>query len=164
MDETWLEQAYRRFAPLVHARARRIVGGTEADDVVQEVFVRLIRRPPKDERRLLDWIYATSTNVSLDRLRFRLRRDHAWSEEVRQHVAAAQEHAFEAALASRELFRRLVACVERKTQRVAVLVYLEDMDQNDVARLLGVSRRTVGERLRRFEARARTLLYRWNRS
>ncbi|MBI4510658.1 MAG: sigma-70 family RNA polymerase sigma factor [Deltaproteobacteria bacterium] len=162
MDAEKLEDLYRRFAPLVHARARRILGDADAEDVVQEVFLRLYRNPPRDERCMIDWIYTTSTNASLDRLRFRRRRDPSWHEEVRDAQVALGARSVEAVLASQDLFRKLLAHVDRRTQEVAVLHYLEEMDQSEMARLLGVSRKTVGERLRRFEKQARRLIGRWN--
>ncbi len=165
MDPVRLESLYRRFAPLVHAKARRIVGEAEADDLAQEVFLRLIRQGPREEQAMVDWLCSTTTNLALDRLRARARRAGPWETAVRdQDRQARGEHlSLESALASQQECGRLLGEMDRDSQQVAVLVHVEEMTQDEAARALGVSRKTVGNRLRRFEEKAREVLSRWTR-
>jgi RNA polymerase sigma factor (sigma-70 family) len=81
MDAERLTELYRTYAPLVHARARRLVG-PEADDVVQEVFLKLVRTEPTADV-LPKWLYAAATNACLDRLRKSTRQGDAWQGQVR---------------------------------------------------------------------------------
>ena len=57
----------------VFAVARRMVGNdADAEDIAQDVFLRLWRKPPdlSDERALLStWLYRVAANLSIDRLR-----------------------------------------------------------------------------------------------
>ncbi|MFH0900827.1 MAG: RNA polymerase sigma factor [Pseudomonadota bacterium] len=160
MDCVRLADTYQRYAPLVHARARRIVGD-EANDVVQEVFMRLINNQP-DEQKLLAWMYATTTNICLDRLRHLSRRGADWRSEVKaSYEAGMQCRSGEELLLSNDLCRRVMANFDRKTQETALLVYYDEMTQEEAARFLGVSRRTVTERLRRLNEQATRLVQRW---
>ncbi|MHB8877806.1 MAG: RNA polymerase sigma factor [Myxococcaceae bacterium] len=139
-----LEDLYRRFAPLVHAKALRLVGDDEADDVVQEVFLRLMRRGPEDEAAMVDWLCTATTNLALDRLRFLARRGVGWQGAVRDQVGAGRPADLESALALRDTCGKLLAELDRDSQQVAVLVHLEEMTQDEAARALKVTRRTVG--------------------
>ncbi|MGC4121989.1 MAG: sigma-70 family RNA polymerase sigma factor [Myxococcales bacterium] len=158
-----LEELYRRFAPLVHAKARRIVGEAEADDVVQEVFLRYLKGGPADPKALVDWLTTSAVNLSLDRLRFRARRGSAWEGELRDRAAGGAPADLEAALQRQDTCGRLLSALDLDSQQVAVLVHVEEMSQEEAASALGVSRKTIGNRLRRLEERAREVLTRWNR-
>ena len=45
-----------------------------AEDVVQDVFVRLAERPPKDDAALRGWLYRAATTIAIDALRSARRR------------------------------------------------------------------------------------------
>jgi RNA polymerase sigma-70 factor (ECF subfamily) len=154
-----LAEIYRRFAPLVHARARRILGD-EADDAVQEVFMRLLERRPEVER-LAPWIYVTSTNICIERLRHRARRNKDWERAVAREIESGAVRSADELLSDRELCRRLLARVDERTQQVVLLVLFDEMSQGEAAEVLGLSRKTVGERLERFRERAAKMVKRW---
>jgi RNA polymerase sigma factor (sigma-70 family) len=145
---------------MIHARARRLVGA-DADDVVQEVFLRLIAKPPA----IVDmtaWMYTTATNVALDRLRFVARRDAAWRAEVTRHAERERPSSVDEVLASRQLCRAILLRVDRHTQEVVTLVIFDEMTQEQAAETLGISRKSVNERLRRFRVQAEKQLRRWS--
>jgi len=56
------------------------------------------------------------------------------------------------------LLRRLLAGADEATSKAAVYVYLDGMSHKEAARLLGVSRRTVGNRLNRFKQQAAAMV------
>jgi len=153
MDSSALAALYRKFAPLVHSRAGRLVGD-DADDVVQEVFLRLIRQRPASGKEA-SWIYRTTTNLCLDRLRHRGRRDSAWREDLRAHVVGMGPSAPDRLAESKELCRMMIGRAPRGTREVAALIYLDGMTQEEAAAELGLSRKTVGKRLKRFTDDAR---------
>jgi RNA polymerase sigma-70 factor (ECF subfamily) len=75
-DEDAFDLLFRRFAPRVHATAFRLTSSWEdADDTMQEVFVRLARKASTIRRgsALPSWIYRTTVNRSMDCLRRRRR-------------------------------------------------------------------------------------------
>jgi RNA polymerase sigma-70 factor (ECF subfamily) len=142
---------------VVHARVRRIVG-RDADDVVQELFVRLLGSPPTEEN-MAAWIFTTSTNLAIDRIRYRARRDAAWEAEVRDTARAGASA--EALLGDHEITRKVLASLDRRTQEVVVAVIFHDLTQAEAAQRLGLSRKTVNERMQRFQDQARALVEKW---
>jgi RNA polymerase sigma factor (sigma-70 family) len=159
MEEAQLAELFRQFAPLVHARARRIVGD-DADDIVQEVFVRLYRRPP-DLKKVASWIYTTSTNLCVERLRYRKRRHKDWERDVKTHVLANEKASLDELLASKSLCAQILARQDRRTQKIVMLVYFDEMSQEQAAKTLGLTRKTVSVRLKKFKEDARKLVVRW---
>jgi RNA polymerase sigma factor (sigma-70 family) len=142
---------------LVHARAHRIVG-SEADDVVHDLFIRLMRSEPQKDK-IASWIYSTSTHLAIDRLRHRLRRDQTWEGDVAASLEQPED--IDTLLAHKELCRRVLVEMDRRTQEAVVLVYFEELTQEEVAAQMGVSRKTVNEWLRRFQKEARRLVAQW---
>lgn len=57
----------------IHRYLARLVGQGDAEDLTQEVFVRVSRGLPdfKGAAKLSTWIYRIATNVAVDRLRDR---------------------------------------------------------------------------------------------
>src|ERR1043165_2638950 len=72
-----LERTFRDFAPLVYRTAWGVLGSREdAEDVLQSVFVKLLRRefPPDLEKNPKAYLYRAAVTVSLDTLKARRRR------------------------------------------------------------------------------------------
>ena len=76
------QEIYERFQPGVLRFLSRLVGEGEAEDVAQEVFLRVDRGLEgfRGESSVGTWIYRVARNAALDRLRSRP----AWLESVRQ--------------------------------------------------------------------------------
>lgn len=159
MDAETLADLYQRYAPLVHARARRIVGA-DADDVVQEVFMRLLKRPPAKEKTT-SWIFSVSTNICLDLLRHRDRRHADWRNALREHLTSERSALLSDVLADRELCRRLLCRADRKTQQVVILVVFDEMGHQEAADALGITRKTVYSRLKSFTENANKMVRQW---
>ena len=62
---------HSEFRPKIQRYLARLVGETEAEDLTQEVFIRVHRALPtfRGEAQLSTWIYRIATNAALDRLR-----------------------------------------------------------------------------------------------
>src|SRR5512146_1072758 len=61
------------YRPRICRYLARLVGQNEAEDLTQEVFVRVSRALPdfRGEAKISTWIYRIATNVATDRLRSR---------------------------------------------------------------------------------------------
>jgi RNA polymerase sigma-70 factor, ECF subfamily len=150
-----LEALYRRFGPVVYSRCRRVLrDATLAEDAAQEVFMRVQKHldDMPDDRAALAWIYRVSTNYCLNLLRDRARQ----AEPVGELPDLPGDHP-EAAYANRNVALRLVERVPEKLQAPALLYYVDGLEQADVARILGISRRTVINRLAAFVERSRKI-------
>lgn len=159
MEVARLTELYGRFAPLLAARARRIVGA-EADDVVQEVFMKLITAPPADDH-LIAWLYTACTNLCLDRLRHHARRHDGWRAELRDALVGRRTSPVDELLAHKDLCRKLLTSTDERTQAIVALVHLDEMTQDEAATQLGVSRKTVVKRLGQFTEHTEKMVKRW---
>lgn len=147
---------YREYGPTVYRRCLRLLGDREAArDATQEIFVRLVREMGKLEARetALPWIYRVATNHCLNALRDARRRGERPPDGALEPVAAAS-----ADPAERQLARQVLARFDAETQAIAVGVLVDGMEREEVAGLLGISRRTVHRKLARFLERARARL------
>jgi RNA polymerase sigma-70 factor (ECF subfamily) len=137
---------------MIYARCRRLLGeGAAAEDATQETFMRVQRHLDKaDSREALAWIYRIATNYCLNEIRNRKRRPEPHDEPPDIAIDG-----LEGALSDRDLAERIVARAPEKLRVVAWLHHVDGLDQAEVARVLGISRRTVVNRLAEFTDNAR---------
>jgi RNA polymerase sigma-70 factor (ECF subfamily) len=154
-----IEALYDRYAPVLHHRARSILGSDEAAaDAVHETFARVIRNWSRfrGESSPLTWMYRITTNWCLNQLRNR----HGRADKRARHhdeLAGAtvtwQRDDSEAALV-----RRMLAEVDEQTRRIVLHVYFDDMTREQAAVAVGISVPTLRKRLRAFFDRCRAAL------
>jgi RNA polymerase sigma-70 factor, ECF subfamily len=152
-------ELYRSYGRVVYARCRRILGeGAAAEDATQETFLRvyrhLLKAPSNDEA--IAWIYRIATNYCLNELRDRRIRPQPGG--LMGGDTPGGEIGLEARLQDREQAWLVITRIPEKLRTVAYLHHVDGLDQAEVARILGISRRTVVYRLADFQARARRLL------
>jgi RNA polymerase sigma factor (sigma-70 family) len=75
MNETWLAERFEPHRARLRAVAYRMLGsGAEADDVVQEVWLRISGHGADDVRNLGGWLTTVTARICLDHLRVRASR------------------------------------------------------------------------------------------
>ena len=154
-----LDRMYREFAPLVYRTAWGVLGSREdADDVVQSVFIGLIRRESlPDVRNPKAYLYKAAIAASLNVLRAKRRRPILVDDaELLEVPAPIQAPSFD-----EETYDRLSGAMEElsaKSAAVLILRYLQDKSLTEIATELGLSRTAVAVRLFRSRARLRALL------
>jgi RNA polymerase sigma-70 factor, ECF subfamily len=151
-------ELYKTYGPAIYRRCLRLLGDKEAArDATQEVFGKLMRDAAKLENRdtALPWIYRVATNQCLNLRRNAGRRGEEALPEI--EMAAADEPD---AVPERQLVQRVLARFDAETQAVAVGVFVDGMEHEEVAQALGISRRTVARKLQRFVGNARKYLLR----
>jgi RNA polymerase sigma-70 factor, ECF subfamily len=158
-----LARLYRMYGPLIYARCRSLLGDeTEAEDATQETFVRVHRhlaRVPAG-REGLYWIHRVATNYCLNEIRNRRLRPVPLAAAPGEADADPGGSAPEDWLCDRDLAVWLVQGVDAKLRPAAWLYHVDGFEREEVARILGVSLRTVATRLARFLESARKLLRR----
>jgi RNA polymerase sigma-70 factor (ECF subfamily) len=154
VDEQSVFESYQDYAPAVYARCWRILREREsARDVTQEVFVRCHRERARlrPGRELLAWLYRVATHLCLNSLRHdRVRAaatGQALGPESTEPVAPGQR-----------LVLELLQGLDRRTQQVAIYVYLDGMTQPEAAAVAGVSDRTIRKCLTKFLHHGRKVL------
>lgn len=149
------EAAYARHLPAVRARCRRILGRcAAADEVVQETFLRLWHVGPWTEApsTVGGWLRQTSTRLAIDELRAARRAHMVDPSTIDAAVEPVSPCGCEA-IGARSDIRALAAAVPADELDAVVLARAHELTRPEVARELGVSERTVGRLLARFDAR-----------
>ncbi|HMI94319.1 MAG TPA: sigma-70 family RNA polymerase sigma factor [Polyangiales bacterium] len=148
LDRQRFEELYRVHAPSVRRRAVELLGSeAEAAEVVQDLFLSMLERPQQfaNKSSLTTFLYSATTHACLNRLRNQRNRARL----LALHGAAAHDrHAnprAERVLQLRALLREL----PDELAAVAVYHYLDEMTYDEIAALLGCSRRHVGTLLSR---------------
>lgn len=154
--EDRLTQLYRTYGASIYWRCMRLLGdAAAAEDATQETFMRVHRhleRTP-DGEEAIRWIWRIATNYCLNELRNTKRRAEPVAELPDRPPAAGDLEL--AALADRDLARRVIARAPEDQRAIAWLHHVDGLDQEEVARTLGVSRRTVVNKLAAFAENAR---------
>ena len=140
----------RDHLPAVFRLAQRFgLPADEAEDVAQEVFLRVWRGLPdfRGDSELRSWILRIAVRESSRCVARRPRRTRELSEASEAPTPNADAAAQAMQVESRRRLRDALATLPRKHREVLVLHYLEEMPCERVASLLGCSPGTVHSRL-----------------
>ena len=151
-----LEELYRRHAGAVYARCRYLLREVEAArDATQDVFVSALRSHGEIARASSPtaFLLRMATNQCLNVLRASRA---AWRDEVARMAKDRRERGIEPE--ARELVRALLSAAPEEAQEVAVLYFVDELTQAEIAEATGRSLPTVRKRLREFLAAARGAL------
>ena len=157
-DGRALELLYDRYHVLVYSVALRVVRDEMlAEDVVQEVFVRLWRRPQSYDPargRFLSWLMSVTRNRAIDevrrvtrRLRIEDRREDA-AEQVRSTDRLDAPELAAAIGDERREVRAALATLPEAQRRVLELAYFDGLTQSEIAALTDTPLGTVKTRTR----------------
>jgi RNA polymerase sigma-70 factor (ECF subfamily) len=149
-----LRAAYlERRNDLVRFFTLRLGSAAAAEDLVQDVFLRIERIDPKsDVQNPAGYLYRLGSNLMLDRLRTERRaasRDLAWRQAHRTIVGKDEideAPAVEDALSARQRLAAIVRALSElppQTQRVFRMHKFEGLSHPEVAAALGISRSAV---------------------
>ena len=156
MTEDRLTTLYRQYGGVIYARCARLLGDrAAAEDATQETFMRVYRhldRAPTSAEALR-WIYRIATNYCLNEIRDRKLRPQG-------EIVELGSESFEELFANRELVAQIVQRSPEKLRAPAWLHHVDGLDQGEVARVLGSSRRSVLNHLAKFAENARKFIAR----
>jgi RNA polymerase sigma-70 factor (ECF subfamily) len=142
----------RKRADLVRFFALRTGSVAGAEDVVQDLYLKISQmEPPTDLRNPEAFLYRVGTNLMLDRAKARRRqmaRDDAWRQTGGGDAdePVSQEPAADEAVASRQRLQKLLQMLDALPPQVAAAFRLhkfEGLSHAEVAERLGVSRSSV---------------------
>ena len=167
-DDSALTELMRRWELPVKRFLFRLVGnGAEAEDLAQEVFVRVYtkRGTYRSGARFSAWLFTIAANQARNRLRWWRRRPTLslddWLESGRE---VADETAAPAAVARareeaerREAVQRAVAALPLDQRTAIVLFAYEGKPMAEIAEIVGCSPKAVENRLYRARLRLREL-------
>lgn len=139
-DDRAVEALVARKLPRMHALAWRLLGDRgEAEDVVQELFVRVWRQAPKWQpgaARFDTWMHRVALNLCTDRLRRRREAPLPEGWDAPDPAPGADVKLAEAEAGAR-VERALQALPPRQREAI-VLTYYQELPNRDAAELMGI--------------------------
>jgi RNA polymerase sigma-70 factor, ECF subfamily len=163
------EKVYMDFQPKIFRYLASLIGEHEAEDLTQEVFVKVNRALEdfRGESKLSTWLYRIATNAALDKLRspsFRQAESpdlidtdetpiddrNTWTGEKTppvEHQIYREE--------MNECIRDYIGRLPESYRTALVLSEMEELSNNEIAEILGVSLDTVKIRLHRARTKLR---------
>ena len=163
MAEGRFAHLYQTYGPAIYARCLRLLrDAAAAEDATQETFLKVhgaLDKAPNDDQAFY-WIYRIATNHCLHQIRNRQSQagPNATAPALAELPAAAPP--VDEVLADRDLAARLIAHLPPKVGTPAFLHYVDGLEHAEVGKLLGISRRTVINRLAAFQRNAKKFLQR----
>lgn len=128
-DEAAFAEMHRRYRSALTSFARRMLQGSghDADDVVQEAFIRAYRglRVTDREMTLRPWLYMIVRNRALDELRAP-QRSEAYDDELRMRAVTDSDPA--TCYAGSEEMRQVVAEIGRLPERQRLALVMREFD------------------------------------
>ena len=146
---------YERYGPALMRKAERILQNREdAQDIVQGLFVDMWERNQTSAE--LPYLFRAVTNRCLNFVR---------DEKNRVRLLDRQESALRGPIRTRcderaiglDLLLKLSDSLDSKCREVLVFHFFDDMTQEEVATVVGTSRKTVGKRLKKIREQVAAL-------
>jgi len=147
-------ELHRRYGPMVLRRIRRFFDRQQSEEVFQEVFLLVLRKLDsfRGDSSPATWLYRLTTNHCINRMRLGGRRRELLEQQAGALWAPAAPGAnAEASALLGELAERL----PEELLRIGVYYHVDGLTHAEIARLTGLKRRTVGNRLIELERAAR---------
>ena len=149
-----LEGLVRRYYPGIHAYLSRMLGPQEAEDALQDVFIKMAQGLDRyeDQDRFGGWLFRIAVNRARDLLRRRTGHAPALPEPIAQPLLTGAEDNDGLTSAVRKLPSQLAEPL--------LLTYQDDLSQAEIADILGISVAAVKMRVYRAIRQLRSLLKR----
>lgn len=153
----------RHQTPLYNFAYRQLRAPPQAEDVVQEAFVRVVQNAAdfKHEARFTTWLYTITRNLCIDQLRKRALRKHASLDEARHgeegdgptlgEQTADPRASVEREATGTELKERIAKAVETlpdEQREVFLMREVSNLPFKEIAEITGVPENTVKSRMR----------------
>ncbi len=160
------QQIYKTFQPIIVRYLSRLVGRHEAEDLTQEVFIKVSQALEsfRGESKLSTWIYKIATNAAFDH-----QRDPSFARKKQTTVLNIstpemeieiedKRPSVEKSLIRKEMnqcIRNFIENLPSDYRTVVVLSELEGLKNKEIAEILGITLETVKIRLHRARTRLR---------
>jgi RNA polymerase sigma-70 factor (ECF subfamily) len=150
-----LETLFREHHGAVYRAAYRITGNAmDAEDVLQTVFARLLRREEKPDlsESAGSYLHRAAVNAALDLMRKRTRSRSVDLDEVSEQLVDVGNLGPDRAQSNRELagrLRRAMASLSPRQAEIFSLRYLEGIGNVEISKMLGSSQTAIAVLLHR---------------
>jgi RNA polymerase sigma factor (sigma-70 family) len=150
-DPAAFAEITRRYAGVVFAACHRVLSdAARAEDVSQETFFRLMRRPEAVSQSLGAWLHTAATNLAVDAVRSeaaRRRREQEYAEDLNEERMAAEGEVSSWAELSPQIDEALSELAE-DDRALLIAHFLQGRAQNELAAEVKTSAATMCRRIR----------------
>ncbi len=156
-DQELLKELYEKYGASVYRRCAYLLRNDEdARDAMHDVFIKVGKNMGefRGEASPLTWMTRIATNHCLNIIRARKA---AWHDQFKRFVEhKAQENGPSQRLVDRTQFVQMVlALCDNDVQEAAIYYFVDEMTQEEVSQMMGISVPTLRKRLRSFIETAR---------
>jgi RNA polymerase sigma-70 factor (ECF subfamily) len=152
LSEHAFGEFYRRHSRSLWSYVYRVTShAADADDIVQEAFLRMLRVDLEEENDYRRYLFRVAGNLIADRWRRSTREEARADVGEEAHLAAARDD-------RADDVGRTFGRLKPRDRALLWLAYVEQEDHAEIAHSLGVSRGSVKVLLSRARARLRDLL------
>jgi len=146
-DRCAMQQLYEQCADNVYGLMVRMVGRQDADDLTQQVFLKMFRKLDQfnGQSKLETWLYRLASNEALQHLRRSKRRSTAPL--VTEPATDDPDSIGEAEEA--ELLETAMTQLEPELRAILILKEQQNLSYREIAESIGIPEGTVGSRLNR---------------
>lgn len=141
-----IDALYRQYGPTVLRRGRRFLPPSEAEELVHDVFLKLLERPFlfRGESSPSTWLYRVATRLCLDRLRNRSRQTKLI---VRNAPTMFAQNDPGGTPEARAFLDTLWRTLDEELAMIGILYYIDGLTTAEIGKTLGVTDRTIANRL-----------------
>jgi len=156
------EEVYRLHAPRLFGLACRMVGRTEAEDLLQEIFLTAHRKlgSYKGDAALGTWLFRLGTNLCLDHLRSRQSKFAHLTDALDDEPVSMGGAGSVLASVDRMDLERALSTLPAGCRSVFVLHDVEGLEHKEIGTLMGISDGTSKSQLHKARLRLRAQLAR----
>ena len=147
-DQSAFERLYHAHVARVHSLARRMLGGDDADEATQDVFVRAWEKLGtfRGEAAFGTWLHRLAINVILGRRQSRARR---WERVVEGDQLVESLPSHRSHLELHMDFETAIGRLPKGAREVFVLHDVEGFKHHEIAEMMGVTTGTTKAQLHR---------------
>lgn len=160
MTKEEIQKLYEQYGHWIFNRAKSILKDEEtAWEAVQDVFMKVLEvgNSFRGESSPWTWLYRITTNHCLNLIRSRK----SWQKALegfskeQLRMAEFQQESSDHVLMNKESFVKIMDGEDETTQQIIFAYFFDDMTQEEIVEHLGISRKTVYKRLKKFMEKAR---------
>ena len=158
---------YSNYQPKVHRYLTRLVGAKEAEDLTQEVFLKVSKALSgfRNDAQLSTWIYKIATNTAIDRIRmvsFKQTNHSQLNEDFEEIVKSVPEgQMVEQQVVRNEMNECINAYIEtlpEKYRTILILSEIEGLKNQEIAEITDLNIGIVKIRLHRAKEKIKQIL------
>ncbi|MGX2041729.1 RNA polymerase sigma factor [Methylocaldum sp. MU1018] len=146
LPETTLHHWFFRYADDLLGFLRRKVGDSDAPDLVQDIYLRVISYPAAAAiREPRAFLFRAAANLVVDHLRREIHRGHENVDDIAEHLVAPAPNPEDTAIGTErmERFRAALAELPPLCRHAFVLNRFDGLTHTEIAERLGLSPKTV---------------------